>query len=99
MTAPAAMPSEERFPVLRDKLELWRQQSVEGNMGLRDYHRRAVLELEALLTAEAALAAERERCAGIAENVYGGFLPDTDFGENFHRLCQNVAAAIRAQGG
>lgn len=45
------MANETDFPILRDKLALWKQASGEGNMKMRDYHRRAALELERLLSA------------------------------------------------
>lgn len=113
MTAPAAMPSDADLERLVDEIQRGDQppgyyvaavRAVIDDAAKADWTKHGATEISLgqwkarALAAEAALAAERERCAKIAENVYGGFVPDTDFGENFHRLCQNVAAAIRAQG-
>lgn len=40
----------EQRELLADKLALWRKESTQGNMGLRDYNRRCADALEAALT-------------------------------------------------
>ena len=61
-------------------------------------HRAIAMDLDRSAIAEhirAAVAAEREACARIAESCEAND-PDTQFGIGYHAASQNIAAAIRA---